>query len=561
MTQATTCRATTGALRGVPRPPILAVDAGNLVHIGKYIDGTPHSTPKISADGRGRRDRFVDASEPRVRGRNDTVTIGWPSDVPSWDPNQRFTPDAQPIFKVVFDQPLDQNPKLKLDAAPDQELGARGRRPEHGGRAARRRHVPQRRQDDARRISATPSSSASRPAIKLDTANSWRKVQDIEIAVADQGDDEVQLAGADRAAMAGLPRQLHRAEEIHGVGRASRASVKKPVGTGPYKLVEYRAQLPHRARAQRRLLGTEAEDRARHHPDHQGSVGARRGDSVRPGRLHHQRAGARGRSASSRRPGFAAELNPITRVILLQVRNDLGFADENVRLAAHHAIDKAGAVEGVLRRRRGAAVGARDPRHARLSRRLQVRVRPGARQAVCWPNRASARTSRSRSASPPTNGHFPSDYDIARAIVQMWKRVGIDAKLEIIEYAKYFELNRGSQAAGGDALQLGQRHRRPGNLRRLSAQSEDAVLGLEGHGGRRRRWSSCSTSPTTTKRIAGYRELNTRRGRDRRDHAAAAERADAGAQEGPDLREVRQRLGAARSTMDWRGADLALRPA
>src|SRR6266487_1654253 len=34
----------------------------------------------------------------------DSVTIGWPSDVPSWDPNQRFTPDAQPIFKLVFDQ-------------------------------------------------------------------------------------------------------------------------------------------------------------------------------------------------------------------------------------------------------------------------------------------------------------------------------------------------------------------------------------------------------------------------------------------------------------------------
>src|SRR5215468_11174115 len=44
----------------------------------------------------------------------DSVTIGWPSDVPSWDPNQRFTPDAQPIFKLVFDQPLDQSPKLDL---------------------------------------------------------------------------------------------------------------------------------------------------------------------------------------------------------------------------------------------------------------------------------------------------------------------------------------------------------------------------------------------------------------------------------------------------------------
>src|SRR4051812_28273603 len=57
----------------------------------------------------------------------DTVTLGWPSDVASWDPNQRFTPDAQPIFKLVYDQPVDQDPKLafipklltKWDLAPD----------------------------------------------------------------------------------------------------------------------------------------------------------------------------------------------------------------------------------------------------------------------------------------------------------------------------------------------------------------------------------------------------------------------------------------------------------
>src|SRR5882762_6490927 len=57
----------------------------------------------------------------------DAVTIGWPSDVPSWDPNQRFVPDAQPIFKLVFDQPVNQDPKLafvpnlatKWELAPD----------------------------------------------------------------------------------------------------------------------------------------------------------------------------------------------------------------------------------------------------------------------------------------------------------------------------------------------------------------------------------------------------------------------------------------------------------
>src|SRR6202035_3829254 len=44
-----------------------------------------------------------------VAAGNDAATIGWPTDVPAWDPNQRFTPDAQPIFKAVFDQPLDQD--------------------------------------------------------------------------------------------------------------------------------------------------------------------------------------------------------------------------------------------------------------------------------------------------------------------------------------------------------------------------------------------------------------------------------------------------------------------
>ena len=34
---------------------------------------------------------------------------------------------------------------------------------------------------------------------------------------------------------------------------------------------------------------------------------------------------------------------------------------------------------------------------------------------------------------------------MARAIVQMWKKVGIDADVEVVEYSKYFELNRGNK--------------------------------------------------------------------------------------------------------------------
>ena len=78
----------------------------------------------------------------------DKVTIGWPSDVPSWDPEQRTVPDTQPIYKMVFDQPLDQAPDLKLipklvktwNLAPD------GLTPD--ARFPRRRQIPRRLEND-----------------------------------------------------------------------------------------------------------------------------------------------------------------------------------------------------------------------------------------------------------------------------------------------------------------------------------------------------------------------------------------------------------------------------
>jgi peptide/nickel transport system substrate-binding protein len=142
--------------------------------------------------------------------------------------------------------------------------------------------------------------------------------------------------------------------------------------------------------------------------------------------------------------GLAAEINPITRVILINVRNDLAFADKNVRLAAHHAIDKAALSKAFYG---GAAVPLSvlatpgtpgyltdftfkyDPA---LSKQLLAQSGFGADKPV-------------KIGFATTNGQFPSDYDIARAIAQMWKKIGIDADIQVIEYAKYFELNRGNK--------------------------------------------------------------------------------------------------------------------
>ncbi len=109
-------------------------------------------------------------------------------------------------------------PAAETDSAPDQELDPGAGRPEHGGRAARRRHVPQRRQDDDGGFSLhVLRAHQSRPETRhrefLEEGRRHRH------RIAHQGDHEIQRAGADRAAMDGVPRQLHGAEEIYRDGR------------------------------------------------------------------------------------------------------------------------------------------------------------------------------------------------------------------------------------------------------------------------------------------------------------------------------------------------------
>jgi peptide/nickel transport system substrate-binding protein len=38
------------------------------------------------------------------------------------------------------------------------------------------------------------------------------------------------------------------------------------------------------------------------------------------------------------------------------------------------------------------------------------------------------------------NGIFVSDFDLSRAIVEMWKKVGIDADLQVVEVAQYYQM-------------------------------------------------------------------------------------------------------------------------
>ena len=381
------------------------------------------------------------ASSPSHAAEPDSVTIGWPSDVTSWDPTLRFTPDAQSIFKAVFDQPLDQSPDLKLiphlitkwEMAPDAlslTLDFRDDVTFH----------------DGSKMTAVDFRytfiERTKAGVKLDVAQSMRKVTDIEIVSPTRA-----VMRFDSPAptvpvwLAFLGSYILPKAYMEKVGPEEFA--RKPIGTGPYKFVEHQmnarivlerndAYWGPKPKMKRITIEIIKDPSARVAAIQSGQVDITVSVPVREvTRLRAQ-------------PNLAADLTPVTRVILLQVRNDEGFADQNIRLAAHHAIDKKALSQAFY-------AGAAVPLSV-----LGVPGSPGylddysfafnpdlSKQLLAKSGYSVEKPAKIRMAT--TNGQFPSDHDIARAIVQMWKKVGIEAELEVIEYAKYFELNRGGK--------------------------------------------------------------------------------------------------------------------
>jgi peptide/nickel transport system substrate-binding protein len=371
----------------------------------------------------------------------DEVTIGWPTDVPSWDPEQRTVPDTQPIYKMVFDQPLDQAPDLKIipklvktwKLAPDALSLSLDFR------------------DDVKFHDGTPMTSADfkysffdrvKAGHKIDVAQIWGFATDVDTPSPTQAVMHFKLPFATSAIWLAflcsyvVPKAYMEKVGEEGFGKA-------PIGTGPYKLVDY--EINSRAVLERNdaywgpkpkmktvIFQIIKDPSARVAAIQSGQADLVLNVPVREAERFKTDA------------NFKSEIDPIERVIVIQTRGDLGFADKNVRLAAHHAIDKAALSKAFYG---GAAVPlsvvappdtpgyvsdytfAYDPE---LSKKL-----------LADSGFSTSKPAKIKFAT--TNGQFPSDYDIARAVAQMWKKVGIDADIEIVEYAKYFELNRGNK--------------------------------------------------------------------------------------------------------------------
>jgi len=371
----------------------------------------------------------------------DSVVIAWPVDPQTWDPNRRTNPGLQSIYKMVYDQPITQGPDqtLKPALATKWELAADGK------------SVTLDLRDDAYWHDGTKVTSAdikytffgrAKAGHKIDLARVWRNVVDVETPTPTRAiiklKSPMPTAVPWLAFLANFVVPEHHVSKVGADGFAS-----KPMGSGPYKVVDYQRNSRIVLEAYDKYWGPKPAIRkvtiliikdasARVAAVQSGQVDFAPDVPIREvGRL-------------AKMPALDGIIFPISRVVLMQIRSDMAFADKNIRLAAHHAIDKKKISEALYA---GKAVPlsvvatpgtpgyvddfefAYDPE---MSKELLAKSGFGPKKPV-------------KIGLATFKGVFPGDYDMARAIAGMWKQVGIDATVEVIEQPKYFELNRGNK--------------------------------------------------------------------------------------------------------------------
>lgn len=216
--------------------------------------------------------------------------------------------------------------------------------------------------------------------------------------------------------------------------------IAKPVGAGPYKLVDYQQGSrivlePNehywgpKPKVERLIFSIIREPSARVAAIESGQVDLAIGLPIREAQRLGQTA------------GLVSAIEPTTEVLNLAPRQVGVFLNKDVRLAAYLAIDK----QALSRAFFG---GLAQPVEA-----FGLPGMPGYPTGFSMPHdvekakalMAAAGFSPAKPAELTlltTNGAFPNDFEVARAIGGMWAQVGIKANIEVVDLAKFYELTR-----------------------------------------------------------------------------------------------------------------------
>ncbi len=139
------------------------------------------------------------------------------------------------------------------------------------------------------------------------------------------------------------------------------------------------------------------------------------------------------------KPNLAGLTQPISDIGMIFLTDIDPMLDRKVRLAANHAIDKKAIVEKLLRGYGVPIDTLEAPGYAAFDPSIKT---------ACDPELAKSLLAKSgySTAKPvkftiqTTRGFKPKDYEMVQAIAGMWRKVGIEANIEVYEIAQHFEL-------------------------------------------------------------------------------------------------------------------------
>jgi len=138
------------------------------------------------------------------------------------------------------------------------------------------------------------------------------------------------------------------------------------------------------------------------------------------------------------KPGLTGAAYPMSDIGILFITDREPMLDRNVRLAAAHAIDKKAIVAQLLRGYGRPLDTLQAPEYAAYDASIKVKYDPGLAMKLLAKSGFSA-SKPVKFTVQTTRGYKPKDYETVAAVVAMWKKVGIEASIEVLDVARHFD--------------------------------------------------------------------------------------------------------------------------
>lgn len=369
---------------------------------------------------------------------DDTLTIAYNVNLPSWDPTvglSAVNPTIQSIYKTVFDQFIDQNPDLSFKAGLLTDWG--------WSEDFSSIHMTVRENafwHDGSPVTVDDVMWSLQRAGNPDTGNPiqfiWGKIGEMS---AEGNTITAKMEGFDPSLfpwMAFLTAYILPKDYYEKVG--ADGFEKAPIGSGPYMLDTFERDSFVRLKRFDKYWGdkpafetvifkfvTDASSRV---------AEIESGSSDITIEIPYEQF-----DRLSKIDGISGVSTPVSDIGMIFLNDIDVMEDANVRKAAAHAINKEAIVSRLLRGYGVPIDTLQAPQYMAFDESIKVAYDPDLAVKLLADSGYST-DNPVKFKIQTTRGFKPKDYEMIQAIVGMWRKVGIEAEIEVYEIAKHYEL-------------------------------------------------------------------------------------------------------------------------